>query len=80
MRRMSIELIEDVTDKDNNDIFLTMNANCHAWLSLYSDSEDYVGVKLHLTPDLHGINNAKMIIVGLQNWIDQILKIYQIAN
>ena len=66
---MSTELMENVDqDEDGNIVGLTMNAHCHAWLSVFSEVDsDY-----HLTPDEDGIARARDIINGLEAWIDQV--------
>lgn len=74
---MSSELIEIECDENDTYISLEMNAHSHAWIVVCS--EDGVE-RYHLPPDIHGLNRAKEIAIGLQNWIDHVDDIASIED
>ena len=66
---MSSELIEIEDDDNGTSVSLEMNFHGHAWIVVCSEEgmERY-----HLPPDNYGIDCAKEIVIGLQNWIEHI--------
>ena len=77
---MSSDLIEDLEDDKETSVFLEMNVNGHAFLTITEKEDGYEccgppSAMFHFSPTPEGFAAAERIASALKGWVDHVKEV-----